>query len=100
MEMHFYEAWKALASHVADDDLCLDWERTKKKIERKVQRIHTMQMCMLSTTLLMDGYCVFVHQGNGITYELTLRSETNAGDRAVRPGQNLYAMWAGNIFRE
>ena len=97
MEIHFYESFDVCPMNV---DICLDWERTKNSIKNKRGQIHTVQMCMLSTTLLIDGYRVFVHQKNGVVYELTLQNKDNKGDRTVRPAQNMYAMWASNVFRE
>lgn len=96
-EIHFYESLKVCP---IVKSICLDWETTKKAIEDKLEDIHTIQMCLLSGTLLHKGYRMFVHQDNGITYEITLKSKGGMGDRAVRESQNVYAMWAGNIFRE
>lgn len=31
MEIHFYESLEALTASAMDEELCLDWERTKKK---------------------------------------------------------------------
>lgn len=97
MEIHFYESLKY---YPVEYGIYLDWAGTKNAIDNKEENIHTAQMCMLSTTLLLDGYKVFVHQDNGIIYEITLQNKDNHGDRAVRPAQNMYAMWAGNVFRE
>lgn len=97
MEIHFYESLKAC---LITKDIRLDWVSTKSAIESEIEEIHTIQMCMLSTTLLLDGYRVFVHQDDGFMYELTLQAKDNKGDRTVRPSQHMYAMWANNLFRE
>lgn len=97
MEIHFYEAINVCPSNC---EVLIDWESATTAISNKANNIHTTQMCMLSSTLLGDGYRVFVHQGNGIVYEITLRSKDNVSDRAVRYSQNVYAMWASNVFRE
>ena len=97
MEIHFYESLKY---YPVEYDIYLDWAGTKNAIDNKEENIHTTQMCMLSTTLLLDGYKVFVHQDNGIIYEITLQNKDNHGDRTVRIAQNMYAMWASNVFRE
>ena len=62
--------------------------------------IHTIQMCMLSNTWILKGYRMFVHQDNGVVYEIVLRNKNNQGDNAVRISQNTYAMWANNVFRK
>lgn len=97
MEIHFYESINVCPS---DRKILHDWESTTAAIDNRTNEIHTTQMCMLSVTLLHDGYRVFVHQSNGVMYEITLRSKDNTGDRAVRYSQNVYGMWASNVFRE
>ena len=97
MEIHFYESLKY---YPVEYGIYLDWAGTKNAIDNKEENIHTTQMCMLSTTLFLDGYKVFVHQDNGIIYEITLQNKDNHGDRAVRIAQNMYAMWASNVIRE
>lgn len=97
MEIHFYESLKVCP---AVKNIYLDWESAKFAIEKRIEDIHTIQMCLLSSTLLHKGYRMFVHQDNGVAYEITLKSKGGSGDRAVRDSQNVYAMWAGNVFRE
>lgn len=103
MEIHFYESTKyfSMPIYTAEGcEYCLDWKRTKEAIEKQVGEIHTLQMCLLSTTLLHEGYKVFIHQDNGVMYEITLQTKNNHGNRTVRTCQNMYAMWTNNIFRE
>lgn len=98
MEIHFYESKKV---YPMGKELIHDWESVRESLEANVTEIHTTQMCMLSTYWKTRfGYRLFVHQGNGIVYEITLKSEGGTGDRAVRDAQNVYAMWACNVFRE
>lgn len=94
MEIHFYEF------DLGTPDCLYDWRSTKAAIDAKTPYISTTQMCLLSTTLLLDGYRIFVHQYNNVQYEITLQNKGNTGNRAVRVSQNIYAMWASNVFRE
>lgn len=105
MEIHFYESLKVVPNNC---DIILDWKHIHDIWESmhnecdnwNMQDIHTIQMCMLSNTWILKGYRMFVHQDNGIVYEITLKSQGGTGDRAVRTAQNVYAMWASNVFRE
>lgn len=97
MEIHFYEYIHNVPAY---KPVYHDWWTTKYTIENEYKEIHTTQMCMLSTTLLHNGYRIFVHQHDGIVYEITLQNKDNDGNRSVRPAQNMYAMWANNVFRE
>lgn len=97
MEMHFYES-KMI--YPQGKDILHDWESVRDALENKVSEIHTTQMCELSTSWILDGYRLFVHQGNGIVYEITLQTKDNRGSKTVRISQNVYAMWASNVFRE
>lgn len=103
MEIHFYEAMNILPK---DCDVVHDWEsmdsiwKSVNNGETSIKEIHTTQMCALYTFWLHNGYRMFVHQGNGIVYEITLKSKGGKGNRAVRDGQNVYGLWASNVFRE
>ena len=106
MEIHFYESTTVLPE---GETIIDDWQGMHNIWEcmhnnwdnwNMMPIIHTTQMCMLSNTWILAGYRMFVHQGNGITYEITLKSKGGTGDRAVRTAQNVYAMWASNVFRE
>ena len=105
MEIHFYESLKVVPCNC---DIVLDWKHINDIWESmhndwdnfNMKDIHTIQMCMLSNTWILKGYRMFVHQDNGITYEITLQSKGGTGDRSVRIAQNVYAMWASNRFRE
>ena len=105
MEIHFYESIKVIP---VDKRIYMDWKSIKDVWESlhndrenfNMPEIHTIQMCMLSNTWILAGYRMFVHQDNGITYEITLKSQGGTGDRSVRTAQNVYAMWASNVFRE
>ena len=105
MEIHFYESLKVVPNNC---DIILDWKHIHDIWESmhnecdnwNMQDIHTIQMCMLSNTWILKGYRMFIHQDNGIVYEITIKSKENNDSRAVRIAQNVYAMWASNVFRE
>lgn len=105
MEIHFYESMRILpeGKYIIHDweginsiweDIHANWDSPMKPF-----MIHTTQMCMLSNTWILAGYRMFVHQDNGIVYEITIKSKDNNDSRAVRIAQNVYAMWASNVFR-
>lgn len=105
MEIHFYESLKVVPNNC---NIILDWKHindiwhtmNNERETFSMPEIHTIQMCMLSNTWILMGYRMFVHQDNGITYEIVLRDKNNRGDNAVRIAQNVYAMWASNVFRD
>ena len=106
MEIHFYESMAVLPE---GKDIIHDWKGMQNIWDclhnncndlNMTSIIHTTQMCMLSTTWLIKGHRMFVHQDNGVVYEITLKSNGGTGDRAVRDAQNVYGMWASNVFRE
>lgn len=102
MEIHFYESMNVVPF---DKNIIYDWQSMSDLLKyvqsnrdnHVITSIHTTQMCMLSTSWILAGYRMFVHQDNGITYEIAL---DGTGDRVVRIAQNVYAMWASNVFRE
>lgn len=95
-EIHFYESIEAVS---ASCNVLHYWDIVKSAIEKDFPEIHTTQMCMLSSSLLHRGYHMFVHQKNGVVYEITLKSKGGTGNHAVRDSQNVYGMWASNMFR-
>ena len=97
MEIHFYESYKV---YPKDRKILHDWESVRKALENKVHEIHTTQMCELSMFWTVFGYRLFVHQGNGFVYEVTLKTKDNCGQRAIRLSQNAYCLWANGTFRE
>lgn len=105
MEIHFYESMNVVPKdcNVIYDWKSIDdiWNTMHSEWETfNMIEIHTTQMCMLSNTWILKGYRMFVHQGNGIVYEIVFRDENNKGNNAVRVAQNVYAMWASNVFRD
>lgn len=96
MQIHFYESEKA---YIKGCKILHDWESTSVALKNEVPEIHTTQMCMLSTTWLLRGYRIFVHQGDGVVYEIVLQTNKKNQVKSVRPGQNIYAMWASDVFR-
>ena len=98
MEIHFYESSKV---YPENKEILHDWESVRAALESKVPEVHTTQMCELAMSWKVHGgYRLFVHQGNGIVYEITEKTKDNQGDRAIRISQNAYAMWASGVFRE
>lgn len=97
MEAHFYESKNV---YPKDCEILHDWESLRNAFENKVPEVHTTQMCELSMSWIISGYRLFVHQGNGIVYEITERSKYNCGDRAIRVSQNAFNLWKSNVFRE
>lgn len=96
-QIHFYESLNVIP---ANTKVFFDWQSTEDAIEElHLDEIHTTQMCQLSTSLLVKGYDVFVHQDNGVVYQLHLKDDQHRDDYSVRVGQNLYGMWASNVFR-
>lgn len=96
-EIHFYESLGVIPNNVK---VFYDWQSTRDAIDETcLEDIHTTQMCLLSTSLFVREYRVFVHQDNGVVYELTLQNKERRGDHSVRLGQNMYGMWASNVFR-
>jgi hypothetical protein len=96
-EIHFYESLNVIPEN---QRVFYDWQSAIDAIEEMcLDNIHTTQMCLLSTSLIIKGYRVFVHQGNGVTYELHLRDNEHQGDHTLRLSQNMYGMWASNVFR-
>ena len=98
MEIHFYESKNVYPDNV---EILHDWESVRYALDHKVPEVHTTQMCELAISWTFKGYRLFVHQGNGITYEVKRRmpGDYSYDDRTVRPSQNAYAMWASNVFR-
>ena len=98
MEVHFYESSKV---YPKDKEILHDWETVRNALENKVPEIHTTQMCELAMYWTLDGYRLFVHQGNGIVYEVKERTKENRDDpHAIRISQHAYHLWASGVFRE
>lgn len=96
-EIHFYESVKVIPDDVR---VLHDWQSTYDAIEEMyLDNIHTTQMCLMSTSLIVKGYRIFVHQQNGVVYELHLRDKEHQDDYAVRVSQNMFGMWRSNVFR-
>lgn len=97
-QIHFYESKKVIPEKC---NILHDWESMNEAIDNKQEIIHTTQMCMLKASFIYhDGYRLFVHQGNGIMYEVRLKERGRPDNQwTIRPSQNAYAMWAANVFR-
>lgn len=98
-QIHFYESKQCYP--VEKVDILHDWESVNIAIENEEEIIHTTQMCMLKASFIYhDGYRLFVHQGNGVAYEVKIRDKSRPDDQwTIRPSQHAYAMWAANVFR-
>lgn len=99
-EIHFYESKNVYP--IEKVEIFDDWESINETWmnDNAPDIIHTNQMCMLSNTWIMKGYRMFVHQGNGVMYEIRFKDRGRPDDQwTVRPAQNTYAMWAGGVFR-
>lgn len=92
MEIHFYE------QAPESDNLYIDYVGTNKAIEEKVEFIRTTQMHLLSTSLLFDGYRVFIHYAKGDTYEVELYKSRTPNHVEIRPSKNLRALWASGAL--
>jgi hypothetical protein len=95
MEIHFYER----APHwVGDGNVYVDYVSTNEAIERKVSFIETTQMHLLSTSLLIDGYKVFIHYAKGDVYEVELYKSRTPNHIVITPSKNLRALWASGAL--
>lgn len=94
MEIHFYEQ----APQKESSKLYIDYVTTYKAIEEKVEFIETTQMCLLSTSLLLNGYRVFIHYAKGDVYEVELYKSRTPDHPEIRPAKNLRAMWASGAL--
>ena len=94
MEIHFYEQ----ATQTENSKLYIDHVTTNKAIEEKVGFIETTQMHLLSTSLLLDGYRVFIHYAKGDIYEVELYKSRTPNHIAISPSKNLRALWASGAL--
>ena len=97
-EIHFYESMNVIPNDV---NVLHDWDSVSAiwRDNEYTEDIHTTQMGMLSTSWFVMDYRVFVHQGDGVVYEITLKDKEHQGDRAIRQSQDMYKLWASNVFR-
>ena len=93
MEIHFYEQ-----TPQKNGNLYLDYVSTNKAIEDKVEFIETTQMHLLSTSLLLNGYRVFIHYAKGDIYEVELYKSRTPNHVVIRPSKNLRALWASGTL--
>ena len=91
MEIHFYEK-------KPDKDVYVDYVGTEDAINRKEELIETTQMQSLSTSLLLNGYRVFIHFAKGDVYEVELYKSRTPNHAEIRPSRNLRAMWASGAL--
>lgn len=89
MEIHFHDHMIDFAYH--------SWIETSKAIESREPIIHTTQMALMSTQLLLMGYRIFVHEFNKKPYEIRLGAN-ECTDKEIRIGHNLFKMWENGAF--
>ena len=95
MEIHFYEQkphW------MGDGDIYVDYVSTDEAIKNKESFIETTQMHLLSTSLLLEGYKVFIHYAKGDIYEVELYKSRTPNHIEIRPSKNLRALWASGAL--
>ena len=95
MQIHFYEQ---KPRYMENCDIYVDYVSTKKAIESKESFIETTQMHLLSTTLLMEGYQVFIHYAKGDVYEVELYKSRTPNHMVITPSKNLRALWASGAL--
>ena len=65
--------------------------------------IHTTQMCLLNTTLLVKGFRIFVYDNPSNEkdrYEIKLGRDNERTSRDLKVCHNLYKLWANDEFTE
>ena len=97
-QIHFYESKNIFPEKT---EIIHDWESVEAAVENGQDIIHTTQMCELKASYIYhNGYRLFVHQENGIMYEVRLKERGRPDDQwTIRPSQNAYGLWAGGVFR-
>ncbi len=78
------------------NDILVDYVRTKRQIEQGDSDIRTTQMCFLSTSLLQNGYRVYLFQ-KGKMNEIRLGQPVN-GSRPVKVEHNLFHLFEAGEF--
>lgn len=94
MEIHFYTHEPKNLTNIVHG-----WDNLNTCIESRVPVIHTTQMGLMSTTLLLMGYRIFIHEKNKEIYEIQLGSNNTCTDKEIRIGHNLFKMWENEAFR-
>lgn len=95
MEIHFYEQkphW------MREGDIYVDYVSTDEAINKKESFIETTQMHLLSTSLLLEGYKVFIHYAKGDVYEVELYKSRTPNHMVITPSKNLRALWASGAL--
>lgn len=97
MEIHFYES----KEHYPENcEILHDFKSVRQALDNKISVVHTTQMCELKMSWILDGYRIFVHQDDGVIYEIKKITEENRDDpHAIRISQNAYCLWASGAFR-
>lgn len=104
MQIHFYTfrpGPDTLASMNAHTPLFASWEDTSHAISMCADVIHTTQMGLLSTSLLVKDYRVFIHDDRfepQTSYEIKLGCDNERTNREIKVSHNLFKMWACGEF--
>lgn len=95
-EIHFYTDYSCVPDYIRFD---CGWYDTLKSIVTE-DIVHTTQMALLSTTLFVDGFRIFIHERLGDVYEIKLGGDNERTDREIRPGHDLFRLWSAGEFNE
>lgn len=80
-----------------DDNTLITYDETLRAIKREEPYIETVQMALLSTDLIKQGYKVFVRDADG-EYEITLGDGCDRTDKELRIAHNIERMWKAGSF--
>ena len=78
-------------------ELLSSWAGTKNAIERHREVIYTTQMAFLSTTHLIWGAKLFVHNSPSDIYEIKM-GKNDRTSREIRPAHHLFNLWKSGEF--
>ena len=95
-EIHFYPDSRSIPDFTR---YFSGWVDTTNAIEdERIHRIKTTQMGLLSTTLLVKGFRIFIHDSYHSMYEIKLGSDNDRTTREIKVSHNLFAMWKQGEF--
>lgn len=80
-----------------DDGTLITYDETLKAIKRQDPYIETVQMALLSTELIRQGYKVFVRDADG-EYEIALGGGCDRTNKELRIAHDIERMWKAGSF--
>lgn len=80
-----------------DDNTLITYDETLRAIKKEEPYIETVQMALLSTDLIKQGYKVFVRDADG-EYEITLGGGCDRTAKELRIAHNIERMWKAGSF--